>query len=147
MEARQRKRTAHTYIPPSPPSTVIQFTLAASMADELPALLTGKAPAAPSNATVGTGNFAAPPQAFLLGGGFQQADVDKLQALAESTPGAVQIPWLWIDASKGDAPTGQPSAEEIKAIGAKVAARMRETLDKLKADGKLGNGNPGVHMI
>lgn len=127
--------------------TVIHFTLAGSLADELPTLLTGKAPATASNSTIGTGNFAAPPQALLLGAGFEQADIDKLKALAESTPGAVQIPWLWIDVSKGDAPTGKPTEEEIKAIGEKVAKRMKDTLDKLKAEGKLGNGNPGVHMI
>lgn len=125
---------------------MIQFTLAASLADELPSLLTGKAPANPSNGTIGTGNFVAPPQALMMGG-FRQEDVDKLKALAEGTPGAVKIPWLWMDNSKGDAPTGTPSADEAKAIGVKVAARMQAALDKLRAEGKLGDGNPGVHMV
>lgn len=127
--------------------TVIHFTLAGALADELPALLTSKAPATASNRTIGTGNYAAPPQALLLGAGFAQADISALRALAEGTPGAVQIPWLWIDASKGDAPAGQPTEEEIRAIGAKVAQRMKETLETLRAEGKLGDGHSGVHMV
>lgn len=126
---------------------VIHFTLAASLGDELPSLLAGKAPASPSNSTIGTGNFAAPPQAMMIGGGFQQEDVDKLKALAEDAPGAVKIPWLWMDNSKGEAPTGTPSEEETKAIGLKVAARMKAALDKLRAEGQLGDRNPGVHMV
>lgn len=96
---------------------------------------------------MGTNNFASPPQALLIGAGFEQADIDKLKALTDATPGALQIPWLWIDNSKGDAPAGKPTEEEIKAIGEKVALRMKEALNKLKEEGKLGNGNPGVTLV
>lgn len=126
---------------------MIHFTLSASIAEELPTLLTGKPPANPSNSTIGTGNFAAPPQALIIGAGFGEADINALQALAEGTPDAVQIPWLWMDASKEDEPKGKPTEEEMKAIGMKVAARMKEALNKLKADSKLGNGNSGLHMV
>lgn len=132
-------------IDPSPTHTVLAYIPSSSMADELPNILTGKAPAKASS--IGSGNFASPPQALFLGGGFEQADIDKLKALAESTSGAAQIPWLWVDASKGGAPEGKPSDEEIKVIAEKVAARIKEGANKLKAEGKLGDGNAGVHMV
>lgn len=41
-------------------------------------------------------------------------------SLARGTPGAVQVPWLWVESKKG---AGGPPA--VVAIGRQVAARMK----------------------
>ncbi|KAL1869344.1 hypothetical protein Daus18300_005556 [Diaporthe australafricana] len=130
-----------------PEYEVIHVTLAASITDELPFLLTGNAPPNPSS-TAGSGNWSSPPQALIIGGAYQDKDIEEVIKLAESTPGAAEIPWLRVDARKTqDPPPEQPTEEQAAVYGKAVVKRMKEGLGKLKEEGKLGPGNGGVHLV
>ena len=131
-----------------PFDAVIQLTLASSMKDELPFLLRGKAPPNPST-TFGSGNWSSPPQALILGGGYGDKDIEEVVRQAESIDGAMEIPWLRVDVRKtGEhGPPLQPTEEDAAAYGKLVVKRMKEGLNKLKEEGKLGQGNGGIHLI
>lgn len=69
--------------------------------------------------------------------------------MAKSTDGAVEIPWLRVDVRKtqGPAPSAAPTEEEAAAYGKVIVQRMKEALNKLREEGKLGQGNGGVHLV
>ncbi|KAF3767913.1 hypothetical protein M406DRAFT_355759 [Cryphonectria parasitica EP155] len=131
-----------------PEYEVIHFTLASAVKEELPLLLTNKPPANPSS-TLGTGHWSAdrPPQALLLGGAYQDADIESLTALVGATEGAVQIPWLRVDTRNKAPPLQQPTEAELREYGMDVARRMKEMLGQLGAEGKLGPGNGRVYLV
>lgn len=124
------------------------MTLAASIKDELPFVLKGQAPPNPST-TFGSGNWSSPPQALLIGGAYQDKDIDELVKLVEGIDGALEIPWLRIDTTKteGPGPSSNPTPEQAAAYGKVVVQRMKDGLGKLKEEGKLGPGNGGIHLI
>jgi hypothetical protein len=61
----------------------------------------------------------------------------------------MEIPWLRIDSKKAGVqmPPLQPTEEQAAAYGKLVVKRMKECLNKLKEEGKLGQGNGGIHLI
>lgn len=65
----------------------------------------------------------------------------------EGVQGASKIPWLRVDSSKMVPPSQKPNEAQAKEYGLAVSKRMKETLDKLNAEGKLGQGNWGVHLV
>lgn len=125
---------------------VIHFTFASAIMEELPYLLKGGAPPNPSS-TLGSGNWSSPPQALLIGGAYQDKDVEEVVKLAKSTDGAMEIPWLRIDSGKMQAPTGQPTPEEAEKYGKAIVQRFKEGLTKLKEEGKLGQGKGGIYLV
>ncbi|KAI3394956.1 hypothetical protein diail_2063 [Diaporthe ilicicola] len=129
-----------------PEYEVIHFTLSTSIMDELPFLLTGKVPPNPSS-TLGSGNWSSPPRALLIGGAYQDKDVEEVIKLAKSTDGAVEIPWLRVDNTKMQTPPPEPTEEQAAAYGKAIVRRMKEGLGRLKEEGKLGQGNGGVHLV
>ncbi|CAN8097792.1 unnamed protein product [Discula destructiva] len=129
-----------------PEYEVVHFTLFSAVNTELPQLLAGHPPDAPSS-TIGTGKWAAPPQALLLGGAYQDADIERLQKLVEDTEGAAQIPWLRVDSSKMAPPAGMEDVEKVREYGVAITERMKAMLEKLRAEGKLGQGNAGVYLV
>lgn len=124
---------------------MIHFTLASAIAQELPSLLTGKPPSSPSS-SLGTANWAAPPQALLLGGAYQDEDIDRLEQLIESIEGAAKIPWLRVDVGNKPPPQLQ-DPEQVREYGLSVASRMKMKLGELSADGKLGHGNGNIYLV
>lgn len=114
--------------------------------DELPYLLKGTVPPNPSS-TLGSGNWSSPPQALLIGGAYQDKDVEDVVKLAKSTDGAMEIPWLRIDSRKMKPPTGEPTPEEAAAYGKAIVQRFKDGLDKLKQEGKLGQGKSGIYLV
>lgn len=126
--------------------SVIHFILLQAVTTELPAVLSGKPPAKPSS-SLGTGNWSAPPRALLLGGAYQNEDIEKLQKLVNETEGAVKIPWLRVDSSKGPPPSQAPTEAQAREYGAKVSNRMKERLHALEAEGKLVEGNGEVYLV
>lgn len=82
-----------------------------------------------------------------MGGAYQDKDVEEVVKVAKSTEGAMEIPWLRIDSSKMQGPTGQPTPEEAAAYGKAVVKRFKEGLEKLKEEGKLGQGNGGIYLV
>lgn len=117
-----------------------------AITEELPVLLTGKPPSAPSS-TVGSGNWSDPPRALLLGGAYQDDDIERLQKLVQASDGAAKIPWLRVDVSKRAPPAQDPDENQAREYGMDVARRMKETLNKLDVEGKLGQGNDGVYKV
>lgn len=114
--------------------------------EELPYLLKGSAPPNPSS-TLGSGNWSSPPQALLIGGAYQDKDVEEVVKLAKSTDGAMEIPWLRIDSRKMQAPTGQLTPEEAAKYGKAIVQRFKEGLTKLEGEGKLGQGKGGIYLV
>lgn len=82
-----------------------------------------------------------------MGGAYQDKDVEEVIKLAKSTPGAVEIPWLRVDSSKMQTPPTEPTEEQAAVYGKAVVKRMKEGLCKLEEEGKLGQGNGGVHLV
>lgn len=125
---------------------VIHFTFASSIMDELPYLLKGGVPPNPSS-TLGSGNWSSPPQALLIGGAYQDKDVEEVVRLAEGTEGAMEIPWLRIDSGKMQPPSGQPTPDQAAAYGKAIVQRFKDGLHKLKEEGKLGLGKGGIYLV
>lgn len=67
--------------------------------------------------------------------------------LAKSTEGAVEIPWLRVDSGRMQPPPGEPTPEQAAAYGKAIVKRMKDGLEKLKGEGKLGQGKGGIHLI
>jgi hypothetical protein len=120
---------------------VIHFTLAAAVGAELPLLLRGEVPDPPSS-RIGSGNWSEPPRAPVLGGAYEDEDIARLEKLVEGmTPAARRIPWIRIAPPKpGGPPLGPAYALE-------VVARCKDGLKKLEAQGKLVEGEGGVHVV
>jgi hypothetical protein len=97
----------------------------------LPLILSGSTPA-DEESTLGSKNYFQPPKAIILGGGYSDDDLAKLQKAAISSPGAVRVPWLKADIEKtkrGPEP-GTPEYSQLAAI------RLKKTLeDLLKQEG------------
>ncbi|KAG8158027.1 hypothetical protein KVR01_012299 [Diaporthe batatas] len=131
-----------------PEYEVIHMTLASSIKDELPFLLKGQAPPNPST-TLGTGNWSSPPQALLIGGAYQDKDIEEIVRLVEGINGALEIPWLRLDVTKteGPGPPPNPTPEQAAVYGKIVVQRMKDGLSNLKKEGKLGPGNGGIHLV
>lgn len=122
--------------------------MATAINEELPFLLSGRAPPSPSS-TVGTGNWSTPPQALLLGGAYGDEDIDAMMKSVDQMDGAAKIPWLRLDRTKSTLPPPPPQLndEQAKLYGMDIATRMKKTLDQLKSEGKLGPGNSGIHLV
>jgi hypothetical protein len=130
-----------------PECEVVHFTLASAIEDELPRLLRNDPPASPSS-TLGTGNWATPPRALLIGGAYSDEAVAELRALVAraEAPGVRGIPWLRVDTGKtaADAAAQGPPGPEY---GAQVAARAKEALARLEAEGKLVGGESETYFF
>ncbi|KXH60045.1 hypothetical protein CSAL01_05506 [Colletotrichum salicis] len=118
-----------------PEYEVIHFiTSPASGAVIIPALLTSKTttlPQHPDTSTIGSGNYASPPRAVVLGGAFDEEAVKMLQkAVVEQGTASRKIPWLRHDESKAAPPPGPE-------YGKAMVARVREKLGLLEGEGKL----------
>ncbi|KAK1633418.1 hypothetical protein BDP81DRAFT_397306 [Colletotrichum phormii] len=118
-----------------PEYEVIHFiTSPASGAVIIPALLASKTttlPQHPDTSTIGSGNYASPPRAVVLGGAFDEEAVKMLQkAVAEQGTASRKIPWLRHDGSKAAPPPGPE-------YGKAMVARVRERLGLLEGEGKL----------
>ncbi|OHE97072.1 hypothetical protein CORC01_07681 [Colletotrichum orchidophilum] len=121
-----------------PDYEVIHFiTSAASGAVIIPALLTSKTtppPQHPDTSTIGSGNYAAPPRAVVLGSVFDDAAVELLQKAVvdddQGTPSR-KVPWLRHDLRKPAPPLGPE-------YGKAMVARVKEVLGRLEGEGKLG---------
>jgi hypothetical protein len=89
---------------------------------------------------LGSRNYSRPPQAVLVGGGYDEEAVDKMRTAVASTQGTRKVPWVRPDLEKTRAgPT--PGTEEYSKS---VASRMRETLKTLERDGKLDGTADGI---
>jgi len=92
----------------------------------LPFILSGSTPAN-EESSLGSKNYYKPPKAIILGGGYSDDDLAKLQEAAISPSGAVRVPWLKADIEKtkrGPEP-GTPEYSQL------VALRVKETLGEL----------------
>lgn len=98
----------------------------------------GEVPAEPSS-TIGSGNWATPPQALIFGGGYSDEDIEEVQKLIEQTPGVRRIPWIRVDKTKT---VGAPGTREY-AMG--ITKRIKDLLAKLSDEGKLGDGQGGLY--
>ncbi|KXH36746.1 hypothetical protein CSIM01_03140 [Colletotrichum simmondsii] len=124
-----------------PEYEVIHFvTTPASGALIIPALLTSSPPPQhPDTSTIGSGNYASPPRAIVLGGAFDEEAVKSLQnAVVEQGAAAAsrKVPWLRHDGSKAAPPPGPE-------YGKAMVARVREKLGLLEVEGKLDGGYGG----
>lgn len=137
-----------TYPANSAMRIVIHFTLASAIADELPSLLTGKTPPNPKS-SLGTRNWSEPPRALLLGGAYQQEDIERLQKVANGTEGAAVIPWLRVDSTKGKPPPSIASSDDHirKAYASAIVHRLKAKLNELHAEGKLQVGQGGIYLV
>ena len=59
----------------------------------------------------------------------------------------MEIPWLRVDSSKMQPPPGEPNAEQAAEYGKAIVKRMKEGLEKLKQEGKLGQGKGGIYLV
>lgn len=122
--------------------TVIHFTPVASITDELPHILTGKAPLNPSS-TIGSGNWSSSPRALVLGGTYTDELVDKILELVKNVPGAADIPWIRLE----NKVSGELTEEQAAAYGKQVVRRVKQGLDKLEKERKLAQDNKGIYLV
>ncbi|KAH8880576.1 hypothetical protein GQ53DRAFT_703759 [Thozetella sp. PMI_491] len=123
-----------------PEYEVIHFTLANAGAKEIPLLLKGEVPTAPSSA-LGSGNWSTPPKAVVFGGAWDDKSIADLRKAAAETPGTRRIPWLRVDANKPHPPHNGPE------YGKHIMERLRGLLKELESDGKLNEGDDTVHFF
>lgn len=69
--------------------------------------------------------------------------------MTKNTDGAMEIPWLRVDVRKtqGPPPSAEPTEEQAAAYGKVITQRMKDALNKLNEEGKLGPGNGGIHLV
>lgn len=107
--------------------TVIHFVMSPEGGlRNLPLILSGSTPAN-EESSLGSKIYSQPPRAIILGGGYSDDDLAKLQDAATSSSGAVRVPWLKADLEKtkrGPEP-GTPEYSQL------VALRVKETLGDL----------------
>lgn len=92
----------------------------------LPLILSGSSPAN-EESSLGSKKYSQPPKAIILGGGYSDDDLKKLQEAAITFPGAVRVLWLKADVEKtkrGPEP-GTPEYSQL------VAVRVKEKLGEL----------------
>ncbi|KAI1411903.1 hypothetical protein F5Y13DRAFT_52362 [Hypoxylon sp. FL1857] len=123
-----------------PEYDVVLFCLGSQpTAAELPYILRGTAPPTQSS-YIGSGNYAKPPVAVLMGQAWDEAAVAQVKAAIQSVglPRDVTPVIMRNDTS---IPTPQPPAPEYTA---QLLRRMRETLGKLMAGEKLPGPEEGI---
>lgn len=106
----------------------------------LPALVAGrKPPPHEDSSAIGTGNYSQPPCAIVLGGAFDDAATEALRsAVEERNESARRVPWLRHDTTKKAPPLGTPEYAQA------VVQRVKATLTRLEAEGKLNGENGDV---
>ncbi|OLN87223.1 hypothetical protein CCHL11_03602 [Colletotrichum chlorophyti] len=118
---------------------VVHFiTTPVSGAVILPALLSNQPPPShPDSSAIGSGNYATPPRAVILGGAFDDATTEVLRKAVAETQGAREVPWLSQDSSKPAPPLGPE-------YGKAMVARVKEALTRLEGEGKLDGSYGGA---
>lgn len=97
-------------------------------------LLAGQTPAAQESANLGTQDYSAPPDAVVLGGGYNDESVRRLRAACECKGMERGVPWLRPDANVPTPPLGAK-------YGAHVAKRVKACLGELEEEGRsTGDG-------
>ncbi|KAI5477146.1 hypothetical protein MNV49_006802 [Pseudohyphozyma bogoriensis] len=99
--------------------------------EHLPLLLSNQAPPPPKNPArqLGTQDYSSPPQAILLGGGYEDSDIEVLRKACRDT--TQKVPWLKCDPSVPTPPLGPE-------YGKAVVERAKKRLRELREEGKLG---------
>ncbi|EME46089.1 hypothetical protein DOTSEDRAFT_70173 [Dothistroma septosporum NZE10] len=125
-----------------PEYEVIQFITSVERAkSEIPPLQAGQE-VTPNPDNIGTHNFSKPPKAVIFGRGFDDAQVEKIRQTCRGD--AYGLSWLMgkkADVEKiKSSPPDFSKPEVVNAYADQVSAVNKATLTKLKADGKLGDG-------
>ncbi|CRK45030.1 hypothetical protein BN1723_006400 [Verticillium longisporum] len=109
----------------------------------LPALVAGrKPPPHEDSSALDTGNYSQPPCAIVLGGAFDDAATEALRsAVEERNESARRVPWLRHDTTKKAPPLGTPEYAQA------VVQRVKATLTRLEAEGKLNGENGDVEWL
>lgn len=100
---------------------------------QIPAILRGeKSPE--SNSELGSKDYSSPPVAVILGGGYNDEDIDLMFAAAQrDADGKNTIPWLRPDLTKPAPPLGPE-------YGKALVARIKTLLAEMEKEGKMGEG-------
>lgn len=102
-------------------------------AKEIPQVLQGIMPDVKSS-DIGSGNLDRGVKAVILGGAYHDEGIN---AMKEAASSVVNIPWVKQDITQPTPPLGPE-------YGKAMVARVRESLGKLEASGKLGAGEGGI---
>lgn len=105
----------------------------------LPSIMSGSPPRS-AESTLGSKNYSQPPEAIILGGGYDDEAVEKLRMAVAGTQGTRKVPWLRPDPAKTQAGPTPGSEEYAKS----VAARVRDALAALDRDGRLDGNTEGI---
>jgi hypothetical protein len=79
---------------------------------------------------LGTKNYARPPVAIVLGGGYTKGDLETMRFTCQQTEGAKIV--VWLENDRKDLPSG-PSSDYAKRVG----QRVKDKLQELEAAGKF----------
>ncbi|KAI0469363.1 hypothetical protein F4859DRAFT_487931 [Xylaria cf. heliscus] len=110
-----------------PEYDVIHFVMTReSGAVQIPAILKGKQSPA-SDSALGSKDYSKPPVAIILGGGYDDTDVEVIKKASE---GIQPLPWLRPDLTKPAPPLGPE-------YGKAMVARVKELLAQLEKEGKM----------
>ncbi|KAJ8127984.1 hypothetical protein O1611_g5652 [Lasiodiplodia mahajangana] len=93
---------------------------------QIPAILQG-GQSPPSDSALGSKDYSQTPVAIILGGAFNDADID---VMMEASKGTKPIPWLRPDLTKPAPPLGPE-------YGKAMVARTKELLAQLSQDGRM----------
>ncbi|KAH7009854.1 hypothetical protein EDB80DRAFT_713992 [Ilyonectria destructans] len=117
-----------------PEYEVVHFVLTPEAgAKEIPQVLQGIMPEIKSS-DIGSGNLDRGVKAVVLGGAYQD---EGIYAMKEAASSVANIPWVKQDITQPTPPLGPE-------YGKAMVARVKESLGKLEASGKLGAGEGGI---
>lgn len=105
----------------------------------IPELLSGNTPPShPESSAIGSGNYAQIPQAVVLGGAFEDADLDALRDAVKAVKGARGVAWVRQDTTQPAPPVTSPEYPKL------MTRRTKEAIIQLHKDGKLDGKNDTI---
>ncbi|KAI2641423.1 hypothetical protein GGS26DRAFT_585814 [Hypomontagnella submonticulosa] len=127
-----------------PEYDVILFCLGSqATAAEVPYVLKGLAPPSQSS-YIGSGNYASPPVAVVMGAAWDAADVELVHTAMRVAPGVPATKAPVILRNDTSVPAPQPPAPEY---AAQLIRRIRETLGRLVREGEEQLTGPGEGVV
>jgi hypothetical protein len=95
---------------------------------QIPPLLAGQS--APSNSTLGSKNYSAPPVAVILGGGYDDSGIKQMMEAAAEKNSAKNVPWLRPDLTAPTPPLGPE-------YGKAMVKRLKLVMAELETMGEM----------
>ncbi|OBS24269.1 hypothetical protein FPOA_04815 [Fusarium poae] len=105
----------------------------------IPELLRGNpAPSHPDTSKIGSGNYTQIPEAVVLGGAFEDADIEALRNAVKAVDGTRGVTWVRQDTTQPAPPVTSPEYAKL------MTKRTKDSVIRLHKDDKLDGTNDRI---